>query len=159
MIANNSVGNYSHLLNKWSTKLAEVCSHLHSCFYHSLVQRLLDPKLKDGSLKKKSVTRSLVLSLGTVNVSNRLLFVGYLTYIMSEDTQSVSVSGTHILDQYIVLSSTKRVKYVYWCTHISGGQNLENDENTGFSQPMIRKARVKALFNSYEVSWQYEKTY
>ena len=36
--------------------------------------------------------------------------------------------------------------------YISGGQNLENDENTGFSRPMIRKARVKALFNSYEVT-------
>ena len=93
-------------------------------------------------------------------MSNRLLFVGYLMYIMSEDTQSVSVSHTHILDQYIVLSSTKRDKYVYWFTCISGGQNLENVENTGFSQTMIRKARVKALFNSYEVtSYQYKKTY
>ena len=86
MIANISVGNFLHLLNTWSKKLAEVCSHVHSCFYHSLVQRLLDPKLKDESLKKKSVTRSLVLSLGTVNVNDRLLFVGYLMYIMSEDS-------------------------------------------------------------------------
>jgi len=32
-----------------------------------------------------------------------------------------------------------------------GGQNVETSESPAFAEPMNRKARVKSLFNSYEV--------